>query len=130
MKKKITFILFTIVSLLLASNAYAGIVETLSGGVDVYQKFIEARHWAAFMAAGVLIAIFRALPNLKTPKFKITAIGRAFLMFVAGFFCVFLMIYEWWPAIVIVLGAIFDAMRWIFEFTNELFFEFFEYITD
>lgn len=117
MKKKI--ILWLLAIGLLTSNAQAGIVETLSGGVDVYQKFLEARHWAAFMAAGVLIALWRALPNLKPTPHKIIANARAFVIYVTGGFCIFLMIYEWWPAIAIVFGTIFDTMYMIFEATHE-----------
>ncbi len=130
MKKKIICTLFPIASLLITGNAYAGIIDTLSGGVDVYQKFLEARHWAAFMAAGVLISLWRALPNLKPTPHKVIANGRAFLMYVTGFFCIFLMIYEWWPAILIVLCSVFDVLVYIFEYAHESFIELFEYITD
>ncbi len=118
------------VTALLTSNAYAGIVDTLSGGVDVYQKFIEARHWAAFLAGTILVVLWRAMAKLKPTEYKVIANARAFIIYVTGGFCMVLMIYEWWPGVALVLGFLFDFLVLVFEFTHESFIEFFEYITD
>ena len=130
MKKRIISTLFLIVSLLITGNAYAGIVDTLSGGVDVYQKFIEARHWAAFLAGTILVVLWKALPKLKPTPYPVIANARAFIIYVTGGFCIVLIIYEWWPGVALFLGFIFDLLVSIFEFTKEIVLDFFEYITD
>lgn len=130
MKKRINCILLLIASSLITGNAYAGIIDTLSGGVDVYQKFIEARHWAAFLAGTILVVLWRAMPKLKPTSYPVIANARAFIIYVTGGFCIVLIIYEWWPGVALVLGFLFDFLVSVFEFTKETSIEFFEYITD
>ncbi|GAF70152.1 unnamed protein product, partial [marine sediment metagenome] len=53
----------------------------------------------------------------------------AFLIMVAGAFCIILIFHEWWPAVIITADFFISISESIFEFSRELTSDLYEYIT-
>ena len=105
--------------MLSVNSAYADIIDLFDGGVDVYEKFTWAKHWRAFMASGLLLAMWRGLPLLKPTPHKVIANARAFVIYVTCTICIGLIIYEWWPGLVIAIDAVFKVLEYIFDFGKD-----------